>query len=152
MGEKTLPVTGGCLCGAVRYEAAEPPQEGGYCHCRKCQKRTGNLFYPYAAFRREAFRFTQGEPKFYRSSDWCECGFCANCGTHLMVRYLQVNDKGIVSTGSLDHPEDWPPDKMHMGVESQIPWLVIHDDLPRIRTEDEPDTIAEKAAAEAAEE
>ena len=148
MTDKTLPITGGCLCGAVRYEATEPPQEGGYCHCRNCQKRTGNLFYPYVAFRREAFRVTQGEPRFYRSSKWCECGFCANCGTHLIVRYLQANDDGIVSTGSLDHPEDWPPD-MHVGVESQIPWLTIHDDLPRTRTEDESTFIAAQAAAEA---
>ena len=37
-----------------------------------------------------------------------------------MVRYIHVNDKGAVSTGSLDHAENWPPNK-HMGVESQIP-------------------------------
>ncbi len=148
MTEPTMPVTGGCLCGAVRYEATEPPQKAGYCHCRKCQKRTGNLFYPYTSFRREAFRFTQGEPKFYRSSEWCECGFCANCGTHLIVQYLHDNDTGIVSTGSLDHPEDWPPMK-HVGIESQVPWLVIHDDLPRTRTEDEPTFVAAQAAVEA---
>ncbi len=61
MGDKTLPITGGCMCGAIRYEATEPPQEVGYCHCRMCQKATGNLFYPYATFRSDAFRFTQGE-------------------------------------------------------------------------------------------
>ncbi len=147
MTEPTMPVTGGCLCGAVRYEATEPPQKAGYCHCRKCQKRTGNLFYPYTSFRLEAFRVTQGEPKFYRSSDWCECGFCANCGTHLIVQYLHDNDTGIVSTGSLDHPEDWPPMK-HVGIESQVPWLVIHDDLPRTRTDEEPVFIAAQAAVE----
>jgi hypothetical protein len=68
-----------------------------------------------------------------------------------MVRYLHVNDSGIVSTGSLDHPEDWPPMK-HVGIEGQVPWLVIHDDLPRTRTDEEPTFIAERAAAEAGEE
>ncbi len=38
MSDKTMPITGGCMCGAVRYEATEPPQEVGYCHCRMCQK------------------------------------------------------------------------------------------------------------------
>ncbi len=51
MSDKTTPITGGCMCGAVRYEATEPPQKVGYCHCRMCQKWTGNLFFPYAMFR-----------------------------------------------------------------------------------------------------
>ena len=151
MGDKTLPITGGCMCGAIRYEATEPPQEVGYCHCRMCQKGTGNLFYPYAAFRSDAFRFTQGEPKFYKSSAWLERGFCANCGTQVAERYLKGSDSVPVSIGSLDHPEDWPPSN-HLGVESQIPWLTIHDDLPRMRTEEDPDFVAAKAAVEQGEE
>ena len=66
---------GGCLCGAVRYEATEPPQEVGYCHCRMCQKWTGNVFMAYAKFRSAAFWFTQGEPNFYQSSAWLDPQF-----------------------------------------------------------------------------
>lgn len=147
MTDKTLPITGGCLCGDVRYQATEPPEEGGYCHCRKCQQRTGNLFYPYVAFRADVLQITKGKPKYFRSSDWVEYSFCANCGTHLTVRYLEANTQGIVSTGSLDDPEAWPPD-MHVGVEGQLSWLNIHDDLPRTRTEDESTYLTAKAAAE----
>ncbi len=150
MGDKTLPITGGCMCGAIRYEATEPPQEGGYCHCRMCQKATGNLFYSYAAFRSDAFRFTQGEPKFYKSSAWLERGFCANCGTQVCDRYLKGSDRVFATIGSLDHPEDWPP-SVHWGVESQIPWLTIDDGLPRKRTEEDPLFVAAKAAVKQSE-
>ncbi len=147
MSDKTMPITGGCMCGAVRYEATEPPQEVGYCHCRMCQKWTGNLFFPYAMFRNAAFRFTQGEPKFYQSSALVERGFCANCGTQVCDHYLKGVDHMFATIGSLDHPEDWPPNE-HVGIESQVPWLVIHDDLPRMRTDEDPDFVAAKAAAE----
>ena len=147
MSDKTMPSTGGCMCGAVRYEATEPPQEVGYCHCRMCQKWTGNLFFPGAGFRSAAFRFTQGEPKFYQSSVWLERGFCANCGTPVCDRFLKGVDRVYATIGSLDHPEDWPP-RAHWGVESQVPWLTIDDDLPRMRTEEDPEFIAVKAAVE----
>jgi hypothetical protein len=53
-----------------------------------------------------------------------------------------------VLVGTLDHPEEWPPITGHSGIESQIAWDVIHDDLPQWRTEDDPDYIAAKEAAE----
>ncbi len=145
MSDKTMPITGGCMCGAVRYEASEPPQTVGYCHCRMCQKWTGNLFMSYAGFRSATFRFTQGEPKFYKTSVVIERGFCANCGTQVFNHYLKGPDWMFATIGSLDHPEDWPPDH-HMGIESQVPWLDIHDDLPRNRCQDIPTTVEAWAA------
>jgi hypothetical protein len=158
MGEKTMPITGGCLCGTVRFEASEHPDEIGYCHCRMCQKASGNVFIAYAIFPAAALRITQGKPKFYRSSAWLHRGFCADCGTPVIHRYLRTLNlerladlKGkeivIAMLGSLDHPEEWPPTQ-HIGVESQIPWLAIHDDLPRRCTEDDPDFTTVTAAAD----
>ncbi len=120
MSDKTMPITGGCMCGAVRYEATEPPQKVGYCHCRMCQKWTGKLFMAYAMFRSAAFRITQGEPKFYKSSVLLERGFCADCGTQVCDHYLKGVDYMFATIGSLDHPEDWPPNE-HFGIESQVP-------------------------------
>lgn len=50
--------------------------------------------------------------------------------------------------GTLDHPEEWPPNEAHSGIESHVPWNVIHDDLPWWRIEDDPDSAAAEEAAE----
>ncbi len=147
MSEKTMPITGGCQCGAVRYESTEPPQSVGICHCRKCQKAYGAVSGLFAMFRRDTFRFTRGEPKLYQSSAWGYRGFCETCGTPLVLLYELDDPEPGVLIGSLDHPEEWPPNGHHMGIESQIPWDTIHDDLPRIRTEEDPSTAAAMAAA-----
>ena len=94
MGETTLPITGGCLCGAVRYEASEPPgTDGTICHCRICQKAYGNGFAVTADFASKAFRFTRGEPRMYKSSNVGERGFCADCGSPLIMRYTSLPEK-----------------------------------------------------------
>jgi hypothetical protein len=69
-----------------------------------------------------------------------------------MVMLYGLDDpKPAVLIGTLDHPEEWPPNGRHHGIESQIPWNVIHDDLPRMRTEDDPDVVAAQAAVDQAE-
>ncbi len=148
MGEKTMPITGGCLCGAVRYEASGPPRDVQYCHCRMCQKNTGGAFSVLAGFRADGFRITRGGPTFYKSSDIVERGFCANCGSSLVYRYFDPDHLYVwVSVGTLDNPEAAPPTH-HYGIESQVSWLTINDGFPQARAEDDPDFIAVKAAIE----
>ncbi len=156
MTDKTMPITGGCLCGAVRYEASEPPIETGTCHCRMCQKSTGSAFMTMAGFSRTALRFTKGEPKLYRSSSIKEKGFCSNCGSSLFDRCLVRTggsnpDMVWVQLGTLDHPEAVSI-ASHYGVESQLPWVHFDDGLPRARCDEDPELAAAFAAAEAAEE
>ena len=145
MGEKTMPITGGCLCGAVRYEASEEPEWVGHCHCRMCQKAYGHGSGIFVGLPKGALRFTKDTPKYYRSSAWAERGFCAECGSPIGMRDGVVHS---VMAGTLDHPEEWPPNEPHSGIESQIPWDVIHDDLGTSRTEDDPAFFAAKDAAE----
>jgi len=145
MSEKTMPVTGGCLCGAVRYEASEPPRDVVYCHCRICQKSQGNVFSLGAEFRGDTLALTRGELKFYKSSDIAERGFCADCGTPILFRYLE-SELIFVWVGTFDKPDNAPPTR-HFGIESQVSWLTIDDRLPRTRTEDDPDFTAAKATA-----
>jgi adenylate cyclase len=136
-------ITGGCSCGAVNYEISQQPDDYvGYCHCRMCQKALGGPFGCFVNFTMpntaDTFKFIGAEPKYYRSSTWMERGFCAQCGSPLVVR----DATGFaVMIGSLDHPEDFPPTS-HCGIESQVPWLKIDDELPRRRTEDDPSFIA----------
>ncbi len=144
MGEKTIPVTGGCLCGAIRYESTEPPNWVGYCHCRKCQQAYGALFGLFAGFPAEAFRYKQGRPTYYRSSRWAKRGFCTNCGSPVDMWY-EDNPEPSVLIGTLDHPEDWPPISEHTGIESKVPWHVITDGLPQRRSDEHKFVQAAKA-------
>ena len=157
MPQPSMPITGGCLCGAIRYEASEPPSSGAICHCRVCQKTTGSAFHAMAMFPRTAFRFIKGNPKRYRSSSIMEKRFCPRCGSTLTDQYLvrfstSFNpDIMCVYVGTLDRPEVMPLAKRHFGVESQLSWVHFNDGLPRVRCDEDPELAAAFAAAEAGE-
>jgi hypothetical protein len=100
-----------------------------------CQKASGGLFLVFADFPGEAFRFTSGEPRYYRSSEIATRRFCPECGTPITFQYDGSSGPAIM-VGTLDHPEDWPPTWEHSGIESKVPWYEISDDLPQTTTEE----------------
>lgn len=114
-------MSGGCQCGAVRYRLSGPLIEPGLCHCRMCQKATGNLFMAMVGSLQEHFTLTRGSPSWFRSSSRFQRGFCAECGTPLFFR--KIDGKGIgVAIGSLDDPVSVRPVAAY-GVQSRMPWL-----------------------------
>ena len=125
-----VPVTGGCLCGAVRWQADAAPEWVATCHCRKCRKALGGIFGVFAAFPLDTFRYTKGVPRYYHSSAWAKRGFCADCGTSLDF-WLIDDQVPAITLGSFDRPEDWPPDLYHTGIEGKVTWHKIADDLPQ---------------------
>ncbi len=143
MNEITLPMTGGCLCGAVRYETAEQPTDVSYCHCRMCQRWSSGTMAITAKFPADVVTFTQGQPKTHRSSEKGRRGFCEICGSQLTFQYL-VKDPGVetdlvletdmiyIPVGTFDNPEAIPP-RWHYCIESKLSWLNIDDELPRRR-------------------
>ena len=135
---------GGCLCGGLRYAAQARPLDAGYCHCRMCQQAYGALYGLFATFPAEAFRYTQVEPTYYQSSSWAKRGFCGSCGSPVEFCYIGIPRVGVL-IGTLDHPKDWPPNLRHSGIESKVPWHVITDDLPQIRSDEIESAIAAKA-------
>ena len=136
MPESRKPVhTGGCQCGAVRYALYAEPTNPHVCHCRMCQKAFGNYFAPLAGVPLADFAWIKGTPGVFRSSELVERGFCAQCGTPLFFRYVDM-DRISVSLGSLDHPERVAPARQY-GVESRLPFAVTLGDLPGSRTQDE---------------
>jgi len=145
MAEKTMLITGGCLCGTVRFEATEPPSNVGVCHCRMCQRSSGGPHMVWAFVRRDAFRFIRGAPAYYRSSEHGERGFCGSCGSPLI--YRDRTETIGVPVGTLDNPADWPPDLGHGGMESRVPWDMITDDLPRSTTDT--DAVVQRSIAAA---
>jgi class 3 adenylate cyclase len=130
--------TGGCLCRSVRFETWDEPVSVGYCHCRFCQLATGAPLNAFVMYKKTAVRFFGDEPRKYNSSPIAKRAFCGNCGTTLFTAH-HAPDKSEyfpIRLATMDNPADFPP-TMHYGVESQIPWLDINDDLPRIRTDDD---------------
>ena len=125
-----VPVTGGCLFGAIRWRAETPPEWVAYCHCHMCQKALGGIFGVFASFPPGAFRYTKGEPRYYQSSPWARRGFCADCGTSLDF-WLIDDAVPALTLGGFDRPEDWPPDLYHTGIEGKVPWHAIADGLPQ---------------------
>lgn len=135
--EREPGITGGCLCGAVRYRLSEPLAQLHYCHCRLCQQAFASPFGVWGSVPTAALGFTRGSPKSFSSSAFAERGFCPDCGSQVSFRYL---DSGRISlaTGSLDAPETAQPER-HWGIESRLSWLCFDDGLPAGRTEDDPD-------------
>ena len=80
---------GGCLCGSVRFEISEPPTVAYYCHCTRCQGRTGSGSSAQARIDGRGFRLLEGDDvvKGWRHPDGgFEKFFCSECGAHLFSR------------------------------------------------------------------
>ena len=121
---------GGCLCGALRYQADEDPADTGYCHCELCQRSTGAPVLAWASFPVESFRYAKGSPAIYPSSSWGQREFCRSCGTQICYRESEATEYVDVNIGSLDAPASCPP-RCHTFTKDRLPWLRIEDDLPR---------------------
>ena len=84
------PMTGGCLCGAVRYECTGEPVFALLCHCRDCQRQSGSAYAAAVRVPAASFRVTQGEPKLYvktaDSGNQVSRAFCPECGCMLFLR------------------------------------------------------------------
>jgi hypothetical protein len=82
-------ITGGCLCGGVRFELGVPPEHAGYCHCTRCQRRTGTAASAQARVDGRAFRLVAGEDLVWawrHPEGGFEKCFCRECGAHLFSR------------------------------------------------------------------
>ena len=132
MNIRVQAVTGRCLCEEITVEINQAALGGGFCHCRICQKFSGGPVNAWTAFPVDAVLFTNKPPRFYRSSPIAERGFCENCGVSMSYRLLRPKPSGYLAihTMILDNPEGFSP-TWHGGIESQMPWNVIVDALPR---------------------
>ncbi len=94
------PITGGCLCGAVRIETTGLPDRVGICHCLDCRKHHGALFYAAAIFAADAVAI-EGDAHEYEGRF-----FCPRCGSSV---YNRTDDEIEVHLGSLDAPDQLTP-------------------------------------------
>lgn len=150
-GGRAVPVTGGCLCGEIRYRVTGPALDTCFCHCRMCQRWSGSPATVGSTYPVSAVQFTRGEPKHYKSSPFAERGFCGSCGSSLTYRPVTPPVTPgwvgwiIIYTTSLDNPAPNVP-TWHLGAESQLPWFDPQASLKHVRCQDSPD-VAEAWAA-----
>jgi hypothetical protein len=121
---------GGCLCGAVRFELTEPPAAAGYCHCTRCQRRTGTAASASARVVPGTMRMLHGEElvKAWRPPDHgFEKCFCGVCGAHLFSRNPDRPEQIAVRMGAFDRDPGVRP-SWRQFVAYAAPWEPIPDD------------------------
>lgn len=123
-------LTGGCLCGAVRYEVEGPGRYLCYCHCGSCRRATGAAMVPWGTFAHGRFRLTRGTLAEYRSSPPVRRGFCAACGTPLTYWHASRPGDIDVTLATLDAAAAIAPEA-HVWVSEKLPWVRLDDGLPR---------------------
>ena len=125
-------LTGGCLCGAVRYELQSDPFDCGWCHCRTCQLNSGSPAMAFASVRNGDWQLTQGASAVgrTRSSKFAERLFCGKCGTPLAIDYDIQPETFDFSVATLDDPAVIEP-SFHIFWASRVRWFNPGDDLPR---------------------
>jgi len=128
-----FPLTGGCLCGGVRFEVTEPLVSAGYCHCTRCQRRTGTAASVQARVARGSLRITAGETLIaeYRPADGFVKAFCSACGGALWSRHPDDPEVLNPRLGAFDADPGIRP-SYRQYVAYSAPWEPIPDDgLPR---------------------
>ena len=128
-----LPITGHCLCGGVRFEITEPPLKATYCHCTRCQRRSGTAASAQCLVAPGSVRILAGEEllKAFAPPDGFHKVFCTGCGSALFSRPPDSEVVTTVRLGVLDGDHGIRPQlRQHVGTAAS--WEPIPDDgLPR---------------------
>lgn len=128
-----MKMTGGCHCGAIKYEAEIDPGAIGLCHCTDCQVFSGSAFRATVAVKKDDFKLT-GTPKIYvktaESGNKRAQAFCPNCGTHLYA--TSVDDQKVfgVRVCTSDQRRELKPARS-IWCDSALPWAMNIGALPQ---------------------
>jgi hypothetical protein len=127
--ETELPLHGGCGCGAVRFEVSAPLQTAKYCHCTRCQRRTGTAASASARPAPGSFRIVSGEEQLraWQPDGGAEKWFCGNCGSALFSRAREDPEQVGIRLGAFDGDPGIRP-SLRQFVAYAAPWEPIPDD------------------------
>jgi hypothetical protein len=126
-------LTGGCGCGAVRFEVTAPLVSASYCHCTRCQRRTGSAASAQARVEPGSVRIVSGAERIraWRPERGFEKLFCGDCGSALFSRAAGAEEPATVRLGAFDGDPGIRPSYRQF-VAYAAPWEPIPDDgLPR---------------------
>lgn len=122
--------SGGCFCGAVRYQVTGEISDATTCHCRTCRRVSGAPAVSWFTVALGGFQLLSGEPAELRSSAHVTRTFCAACGTALTYRSDDAPGELDITLCSLDQPEALAPAD-HTQTSYRLPWDIIGDGLPQ---------------------
>jgi len=124
-------ISGGCLCGKVRYRASAEPLFTGICHCQDCQKFSGSAFAAVLAVPKAAVSVTGTLKTFTKHGDsgqpisrW----FCPECGSGIMDEAALMRDAVMLNIGTLDDPS-WVKPGMQIYCDSAQPWVQLGGEM-----------------------
>ena len=124
----SMPYTGGCQCGRIRYQLLAEPLTLYVCHCTECQKQSSSAFGMSMTVPREALIITHGDPKEWRRTGDSDrevvCFFCGNCGTRLFHQPQRNPNITNLKPGTLDNTS-WLQPVGHVWTRSAQPWFTI---------------------------
>ncbi len=125
-----MATTGGCHCGAIRYEADGAPLHHALCHCTDCRRCAGAPMVGWTMFKAQAVRVTKGTPKVYQSSENGRRFFCGECGTGLFYENAVVLPGIIdIQSATYDDPNAVPA-QVHIQTAERIAWMEHVHELP----------------------
>jgi hypothetical protein len=129
-----IPFTGGCACGAIRYESTAKPVMMLNCHCRDCQRSSGGPFSSFVVVPKEGIKLLQGSLRFHASASdaggMTRRGFCVDCGSPVMGNPDAVPDIVAIRTASLDDPS-WFNLQMDVWTCDAHAWDQMNPALPK---------------------
>jgi hypothetical protein len=129
-----IPFSGGCACGAIRYECSAEPLVMFNCHCRDCQRAGGGPYSAVVYVPAKAFKITKGEPRYYQTPSEAMGhnlrGFCPECGSRL---FGGITDEGQgITASSLDDPTLFRP-QFEIFTSDAQPWDYMNPALPKFK-------------------
>jgi hypothetical protein len=129
----TAPLTGACACGAVRFEVTEPFAAAVYCHCTRCQRRTGTAASANARVAAHALHILQGEEliRSWRPETGAGKFFCSECGSALFSRNPATPEFVGVRLGALDGDPGVRPSARQYTAYAAVWETIPEDGLPR---------------------
>jgi hypothetical protein len=121
--------SGGCRCGAVRFETSAEPQHVSYCHCGDCRRATGAPVSAFVGFPADKVAFKGKALKMFENGPVTR-SFCGTCGSPIAYVDERLEDHIYFMLGAMDAPQDFKP-TLHAYVREQLPFLHMQDGLPR---------------------
>jgi hypothetical protein len=123
------PHTGGCRCGAVRFEVSGEPLSVGYCHCSDCRRATGAPVSAFVGFHAEEVSLSGDMLRSFENGAVTR-SFCGTCGSPVAYLDQRLDDHIYFMLGAMDMPADYKP-TLHSYVREQLPYVHMPDGLQR---------------------